>query len=86
MAYNRAIRGGPTITAVRESGEWGTPIYGGVGEEYSDWESAAYSSPYDLFRYLPEDQLDDEMRQWIKADDAIKEEKNRVLGWLGGLS
>ena len=80
MDYGRQFD--PTIPIVQE----GVQFDGGLGED-SDGESEVYSSPTAFLRSLPQDQLDDELRRCVQADDEIKAEQKKiwVQEWLSKL-
>ena len=81
---NYARQFDPTISAVDEDAEYAMSCSGG---EDSDSASAVYSSPADYIRSIPRDQLSDDLRRCVEADDELiaEQKKNQVRRWLGGL-
>ena len=67
----------PTIATFEEREQLRTARSEGLDED-SDWESAVFSSPADFFRSVFQDQLNDEMRACIEANDARKAEQRKA--------
>ena len=81
-----ARRFDPGITALVKKVEYETSCSGRAGED-SDSASSIYSSPDAHIRSIPRDQLNDELRRWVEADDELiaEQKKNWVQRWLSGL-
>ena len=67
---NYARQFDPAITAPIEEGEYGMLRSGGVDEDLGS-ASAIYSSAADFIRSLPREQLNDELRRWVVADNEL---------------